>query len=169
MGLKSIALAALAIVLSSSLNAATVFQATDGDFNISDTTVGGQFAIFDNEAALINGTPLIEIELGDRIIVDGIPPALTTSLTNSRTSELIEITGGNFVFGATTSNGSLWILGEGTELYYGGSNQWSISFGDIGPALKVVVDIQAVPIPPSVWLFGSGLVGLVGVARRNKA
>lgn len=27
----------------------------------------------------------------------------------------------------------------------------------------------AVPIPPAVWLFGSGLLGLVGIARRRKA
>jgi hypothetical protein len=27
----------------------------------------------------------------------------------------------------------------------------------------------AVPIPPALWLFGSGLLGLVGVARRKKA
>jgi hypothetical protein len=26
----------------------------------------------------------------------------------------------------------------------------------------------AVPIPPSVWLFGSGLLGLIGIARRKK-
>ena len=26
-----------------------------------------------------------------------------------------------------------------------------------------------VPIPPAVWLFGSGLLGLIGVARRKKA
>jgi hypothetical protein len=28
---------------------------------------------------------------------------------------------------------------------------------------------SAVPIPPSVWLFGSGLLGLIGIARRKKA
>ena len=28
---------------------------------------------------------------------------------------------------------------------------------------------NAVPVPAAVWLFGSGLVGLVGVARRKKA
>jgi hypothetical protein len=27
---------------------------------------------------------------------------------------------------------------------------------------------NAVPVPAAVWLFGSGLIGLVGVARRNK-
>jgi hypothetical protein len=31
------------------------------------------------------------------------------------------------------------------------------------------VDIQAVPVPAAVWLFGSGLLGLVGVARRKKS
>ena len=28
--------------------------------------------------------------------------------------------------------------------------------------------LQAVPIPAAVWLFGSGLLGLVGVARRRR-
>jgi hypothetical protein len=30
-------------------------------------------------------------------------------------------------------------------------------------------DIPGVPIPAAVWLFGSGLVGLIGVARRKKS
>jgi len=30
-------------------------------------------------------------------------------------------------------------------------------------------DVSAVPVPAAVWLFGSGLVGLVGIARRKKA
>jgi len=30
------------------------------------------------------------------------------------------------------------------------------------------VDIQAIPVPAAVWLFGSGLLGLVGIARRKK-
>ena len=29
-------------------------------------------------------------------------------------------------------------------------------------------DVSAVPVPAAVWLFGSGLLGLIGVARRNK-
>ena len=29
--------------------------------------------------------------------------------------------------------------------------------------------VTAVPVPAAVWLFGSGLLGLVGIARRKKA
>jgi len=29
--------------------------------------------------------------------------------------------------------------------------------------------ISAIPLPPALWLFGSGLLGLVGIARRKKA
>ncbi len=30
-------------------------------------------------------------------------------------------------------------------------------------------DVSAVPVPAAVWLFGSGLLGLAGIARRKKA
>jgi hypothetical protein len=35
--------------------------------------------------------------------------------------------------------------------------------------LSIVTDVSAVPVPAAVWLFGSGLLGLVGVARRKKS
>jgi hypothetical protein len=30
------------------------------------------------------------------------------------------------------------------------------------------ITIASVPIPTTIWLFGSGLMGLVGMARRKK-
>ena len=63
-----------------------------------------------------------------------------------------------------SNNGSLWlhqdlipknvITSPGT--FYGtvGYTQWSLT---------------AVPIPAAVWLFGSGLIGLIGLARRKKS
>ena len=33
---------------------------------------------------------------------------------------------------------------------------------------QFAVSVAAVPIPASVWLFGSGLLGLIGIARRRR-
>jgi len=40
---------------------------------------------------------------------------------------------------------------------------------DLGGQLFEGTVSSVVPIPPSVWLFGSGFLGLVGIARRKKA
>jgi len=41
--------------------------------------------------------------------------------------------------------------------------------GTAGGDFAQYVSASAVPVPAAVWLFGSGLLGLVGVARRKKA
>jgi len=41
-------------------------------------------------------------------------------------------------------------------------------FGGTPYTLALRGTISAVPVPAAVWLFGSGLLGLVGVARRKK-
>lgn len=158
-----------ALLVASQINAATIFEATNADINIAATTGGGTFAMFDNEADLNAGLPAftLGISQGDLIVVDPVPPASTTSLLNQMTGSSIAITNSNFVFGAF--NAGSWILGTGTELFSPGSNLWDITFQGINPEIKIVVDIQAVPVPAAVWLFGSGLIGLVGVARRKNA
>lgn len=32
-----------------------------------------------------------------------------------------------------------------------------------------IIKLSAVPVPAAVWLFSSGLIGLIGIARRNKS
>jgi hypothetical protein len=46
----------------------------------------------------------------------------------------------------------------------GKGEQGALIFGD-----DFNIGVSAVPVPAAVWLFGSGLLGLVGMARRNKA
>ena len=41
--------------------------------------------------------------------------------------------------------------------------------GGLGSMSYILTPVSAVPVPAAVWLFGSGLLGLVGVARRKTA
>ena len=52
------------------------------------------------------------------------------------------------------------------ELGAGGFTQFQTEVWTIGSAFSTPA---IVPVPAAVWLFGSGLLGLVGVARRKKA
>lgn len=47
---------------------------------------------------------------------------------------------------------------------YGGRNlTWAVHDGDVGAPIP-----SAIPVPAAAWLFGSGLLGLVGVAKRKR-
>jgi hypothetical protein len=73
--------------------------------------------------------------------------------------------------------------GLGTFQVIGVSGNWSLdsagmqgrlsdgSYTDVafGQVLSVYNPPSAVPVPAAVWLFGSGLLGLIGVARRKKS
>ena len=61
----------------------------------------------------------------------------------------------------------------------GSSSAWDFRFGNgfqdnVGKTSDLFAwavrsgDVSAVPVPAAVWLFGSGLLGLLGVARRKK-
>jgi len=56
-------------------------------------------------------------------------------------------TDGYWTVGTSTAYYEEWITGYVPTAMFGGS---------------------PVPIPASVWLFGSGLIGLIGIARRKK-
>ena len=73
---------------------------------------------------------------------DGVTSALATGTWNP-------ITGEYFLSWTSQVTGTLT-----------GTSFWELS-GTATPS--------AVPVPPAVWLFGSGLLGLVGAARRKKA
>ncbi len=67
---------------------------------------------------------------------------------------------------AETINGIFGDLTVGTSSYFsGGTSAYEATFGTV----VATESIGAVPVPAAVWLFGSGLLGLVGVARRKKA
>ena len=48
-------------------------------------------------------------------------------------------------------------------------NLLHLSGGTNGEVVLSMTASSTVPIPAAVWLFGSGLFGLIGMARRKKA
>ena len=52
-----------------------------------------------------------------------------------------------------------WFATDGTDL--AGLVEYVVEPGEL-------TDVNVVPVPAAVWLFGTGLLGLVGVARRRK-
>ena len=47
------------------------------------------------------------------------------------------------------------------DLKPNGLSAWAVQSGDVSAA--------RVPVPAAAWLFGSGLIGLIGIAKRKKA
>jgi len=62
-------------------------------------------------------------------------------------------------------------MADTSNIFAGGAFTSATTFGpqvvDFGTA-DVSVSVSNVPVPATVWLFGSGLLGLVGVARKHK-
>lgn len=57
-----------------------------------------------------------------------------------------------------------------------GANTWELSWSHIqtsgpfeGVTTEITMVVEQVPIPAAVWLFGSGLLGIIGLARRKLA
>ena len=62
---------------------------------------------------------------------------------------------------APTLLGTQWLLA-------GPNGETNPNDPTIPTYISATVNVSAVPVPPAVWLFGSGLIGMIGIARRRK-
>ncbi len=136
----------LHVALVGPTGASVVLMANSGDRDDIDNA----FLTFDNEAP----SPLP----GFSQIVSGIYQV---------SQHGFEITQPNFTFGTDLSifdgldpNG-IWSL----YVYDDSSGD----FGSISSGWTLSLETTPVPIPAAAWLFGSGLLGFIGLAKRKKA
>lgn len=81
-------------------------------------------------------------------------------------------------FGASSVPSSLYMNNFANDLapsqnvyvaYQAGHPTLANTFGTQLNKSRFVIEGNAVPLPAAVWLFGSGMLGLIGIARRKKA
>ncbi len=172
---------ALALLVCGSANAATIFARTDGNINFLNFGPGsidftqpgtllGMFNVGDlgngtNSAVVLNGSrpssALAEFTpLSPNWRVDIRPKAgSSTSFDN------LTLLGSNrFILGLSLDGGSNWTPDDGVSAL--GGDMYYVNF----TGRKVLaVDVQVVPLPAALWLFGSGLLGMIAIARRRSA
>jgi len=155
----------LAFLASGNANA-SIFAPTDGDVNfILDTfNTGTTLAMFDDSdvtyTTALNITPLPE----NVIITPGGIDFGDFTATNEASSTL-NLTGNDwFRLAISTDGGTNWSGDISSSP--AGTNLLNVTFSD---GTVLAVDIKVVPVPAAVWLFGSGLLGLVGIARRRRS
>ena len=89
----------------------------------------------------------------------------TAENEDTPTPATLNLTGSDwFILAISTDDGTSW-SGD-TNVIVRGTNSYDVYFSD---ERILQVDARVVPVPAAVWLFGSGLLGLVGVARRKAA
>ncbi|GMQ88171.1 MAG: hypothetical protein BMS9Abin08_1398 [Gammaproteobacteria bacterium] len=112
---------------------------------------------------LVNG-------VGDDLVLFeiGTPDAFSLTINGTTLSVAMTLDTGDKITGGAQLNAIAIDLND-----FGVAADAAISSIDVGLArggasFALAGTLVAVPVPAAVWLFGSGLLGLVGVARRKK-
>jgi hypothetical protein len=103
-----------------------------------------------------------------------------TSLTGTETATATENPGAQGKYGFTGGDDLVATGGTAVKLFgFTGNNSagtlqsYLLGSATLGANGTLTItgnsSVQPVPLPAAVWLFGSGLMGLVGVSRRRKA
>ena len=174
-------------VSASSASASTILAPSDGNVNFYvDPRVieaGLFFAIFDDSEAVAGGTRItpgtgLLVNLEDGFLYDagtidflgasGAGGAYQADNQSVTFDFPIDPSNDSFIvgLGVPRPGGIVWIADSGFLAQPGG-NGGLLFFAGRPIALAVDVQVQVVPVPSAVWLFGTGLLGLVGVARRR--
>jgi len=140
------------------LSDATLVQL--GSVTAVSATIGGDFATTINSFPPPTGTAGSALNIGTFTNVDnfftlaGWQIDLTSVTISDQNTSILNLVGSGVASGnGYDATGITWSFSGNSPTNY------SMTITSTG--------IPAVPVPAAVWLFGSGLLGLIGVARRR--
>ena len=160
----------LALATSVASAAAVIWTPTDNDVNYVfdagtafDTNLYALFDVADFDGAKANALVLNKPADTITFAANGSDFDLTSVATPNTTT----LFGDNeFVIATSLDNGSSWTDAFSTYELVANTNLYNLTFST-GTVLSIDAAPQVVPVPAAVWLFGTGLIGMVGVARRK--
>ncbi len=172
MKISKILTAGVLALVATAANSSTVFTPTDGDVNFLFGNVAGYDLYMFDDADIGNeagATSKLYLDVPEKVFIGG-PNGGDYTATN-QSSESINLTdSANFFLALWDIDNQVWLRDSNVTLQ--GTTAYTVAFeNQSGEFLVVDVkaqpDVPQVPVPAAAWLFGSGLMGLVGVARRR--
>ena len=167
MKLYKVLIASFVGLVSVSANAATIFAPTDGDVNfLFGDLAGGALAMFDDSDQNYLGNS-ISVDVPSIVGIAGPVNIDNDHIATNSLSDTLILTGSDqFILGLNVDG--TWL--SDSEVIDLGANSYTVIFDNGGSLVEIDVQVvSAVPIPAAAWLFGSGLLGLIGIAKRKKA
>lgn len=127
------------------------------DVHFAKSAENGQpGTILESSSVYVFGTPTIKTALFDGTTLIDDPGTYWIWLTQSSGSSLV---GASWYLNNTGAIGN-------TALLVNGATDWIVSELD---EQAYRINGTFVPIPAAIWLFSSGLLGLIGIARRPRS
>lgn len=149
----------------------------------------GTFTMYDPTGAVVGGSAVVTGSLDDNGTLAGVNLTSPTAFFGFKWTahdSTCSTPGGvgdtlcnlPFDWGATanipvvvhwdTGTAGVWSTLDGDANGIPGTAMTAGPFAGFSPTFTLNYETTVIPVPAAAWLFGSGLVGLVGVARRRR-
>jgi hypothetical protein len=165
-GLSLISVNVFAATIDGSLIAGGAYTTTGG-VNLADATNVSLGTVFANGGTgdvegTVNGSTLAGT--GGALSLNAFAPVTNFFSVGGWTLDVSTLTIVDQTAGLLNLSGLGVLTGHGFDAT---DVNWSFSSSSTTSYSMTVSSVSPVPVPAAAWLFGSGLLGLVGVARRK--